>query len=153
SARWPLTGCQRPTGIALDARGGQLFAACGNRVLVALESAGGRVLGSTPIGAGADGAAYDPSARPAFASRGGEGELSVIAPRAGAAPETVQTVRTQRGARTMALDERSHRIYLVTASYAGQPEPAANPRQRPEVLPDTFRLLLLESHAIAETMS
>jgi DNA-binding beta-propeller fold protein YncE len=153
TARWPLTGCERPTGIALDTRGGQLFSACGNRVLVALETASGHVLGSAPIGAGADGAAYDPTARLAFASCGAEGELSVIAARAGAAPETVQTVRTLRGARTMALDERSHRIYLVTASHAGQPEPAANPRQRPEVQPDTFRLLLLESHPIAETMS
>ena len=152
SARWPLAGCERPSGIALDARGGQLFSACGNRVLVALETAGGRVLGSAPIGAGADGAAYDPGARLAFASCGAEGELSVIAARAGGAPETVQTVLTQRGARTMALDERSHRIYLVTASHAGQPEPAGNPRQRPEVPPDTFRLLVLASHPIAETM-
>ncbi|HEX4387594.1 MAG TPA: YncE family protein [Steroidobacteraceae bacterium] len=152
SAVWPLTGCERPTGIALDARGGQLFSACGNRVLVALEIASGRVLGSAPIGAGADGAAYDPSARLAFASCG-EGVLSVVAPRPNAPPETVQSVITQRGARTMALDERTHRVYLVTASYAGQPEPPANPRQRPETLPDTFRLLVLESHPIAETMS
>jgi len=110
------------------------------------------VLGSAPIGSGADGAAYDPSARLAFASAG-EGVLSVLAPRANAAPEAAQSVITQRGARTMALDERTHRVYLVTGTHAGQPEPAANPRQRPEVPPETFRLLVLESHPVAETMS
>jgi len=149
---WALTGCERPTGIALDVHGGQLFSACGNRAFVATETSSGRVLGAAPTGAGVDGAAYDASARLAFASCG-EGVLSVLAPRAGAAPEAVQTVITQRGARTMALDERSHRIYLVTGGHAGQPEPAANPRQRPEVPPDTFRLLVLEPHPIAETMS
>lgn len=152
SALWPLPGCERPTGIALDARGGQLFSACGNRVLVALETASGRVLGGAPIGAGADGAAYDPSARLAFASCG-EGVLSIVAPRPNAPPEAVQSVITLRGARTMALDERTHRVYLVTASHAGQPEAPANPRQRPETPPDTFRLLVLESHPLAETMS
>jgi len=152
TAVWPLGECRRPTGIALDVRGGQVFSACGNRVLVATATASGQVLGSAPIGSGADGAAYDPSARLAFASAG-EGVLSVLAPRANAAPEAAQSVITQRGARTMALDERTHRVYLVTGTHAGQPEPAANPRQRPEVPPETFRLLVLESHPVAETMS
>ena len=141
-----LNGCEEPSGLALDASARQAFAVCDNRVLVAVDTAAGRVLGSAPIGGSPDGAGYDAGARLAFASCG-EGTLTVVAQEAGGAPRAVQSVPTQRGARTMALDERHHRIYLVTADYGATPAATADhPHPRPAILPGTFRLLVIAAH-------
>ncbi|HET9329193.1 MAG TPA: hypothetical protein VFO23_01585, partial [Steroidobacteraceae bacterium] len=152
-AVWPVAGCEAPTGLALDARGQRLFAACGNRVMAVLEAGSGRLLGSAPIGAGVDFAAYDPGARLAFASCG-EGELTAVTVTAEGSVQVAQSVPTRPGARTMALDERTHRIFLVTADFG--PPPAATPEQphpRAPSLPGTFRLLVVEPYARAMTQA
>jgi DNA-binding beta-propeller fold protein YncE len=139
----PLAGCEEPSGLALDAGARRLFAVCDNHVMVAVDAASGRMLGSAPIGASPDGAGYDAGARLAFASCG-EGVLSVVASAAEGAPQAVQTVATQRGARTMALDEQRHRIFLVTADFGPPPAATADhPHPRPAILPGTFRLLVI----------
>src|SRR5437588_614763 len=104
----------------------------------------GRALGSAPIGAGVDAAAYDPGSGLAFASCG-EGNLTVVRTGASGAAQVVQSVPTRRGARTMALDTRTHRVYLVSADF-GPPPPASpeQPHPRPAIQPGTFRLLVLE---------
>ena len=142
SATWPLAGCERPTGLALDATAGRLYSVCLNRVMAVTDAKGGASLGTVPIGGGADAAAYDPTARLAFAACGA-GELTVVAHDARGAAQVVQSLTTQPGARTLALDERSHRIYLVTASFGPAPPPGSG---RPPILPGSFRLLVLESH-------
>ena len=142
-----LTGCEEPSGLALNAGARQLFAACANHVMVAVDAAAGRVLGSAPICSGPDGAGYDPGARLAFASCG-DGTLTVVAQAGSGAPRAVQTVATQRGARTMALDEHRHRIYLVTADYGATPAATAeHPHPRPAILPGTFRVLVIAPRA------
>lgn len=143
TAVWPVRGCEEPSGLALDVAGKHLFAACGNKVMAVVDVASGRVLGTAPIGEGVDGARYDPGARLAFASCG-EGVLTAVALPASGTPEVAQSLPTQRGARTMALDERSHRIFLVTANF-GPPPPATpeRPHPRPSILPGTFRLLVV----------
>ena len=112
--------------------------------MAVVDAASGRALGSAPIGAGVDAAAYDPGSGLAFASCG-EGNLTVVRTGASGAPEVVQSVPTRRGARTMALDTRTHRVYLVTADF-GPPPPASpeQPHPRPAIQPGTFRLLVLE---------
>lgn len=136
-ARYPLPGCDGPTGLAYDAAEHQLLAACdGASVLVSARS--GKVLATLKTGPGADGAAFDPVARLAFVPSGGAGTLSVIAIGKGSAT-LVETVPTQTGARTLALDPRSGRIYLPTARYG--PAPAAGKR-RP-MLPGTFEVLVV----------
>jgi DNA-binding beta-propeller fold protein YncE len=144
SSVWPFQGCEEPSGLALDAVGKRLFAGCDNKVMVVLDVISGRTLGSAPIGEGVDGARYDPGERLAFAPCG-EGVLTVLRTTAAGAPEVVQTLTTERGARTMALDERGHRAFLVTASF-GPPPPATadHPHPRPSILPGTFRLLVAE---------
>jgi hypothetical protein len=142
----PLAGCEEPSGLALNASAQQLFAVCDNHVMVVVDVAAARVLGSAPICGSPDGAGYDAGARLAFASCG-EGMLTVVAQASGGTLQVLQTVPTQRGARTMALDERRHRIYLVTAGYG--PTPAASPEHphpRPAILPGTFRLLVIAPH-------
>lgn len=153
TAVWPVPGCEEPTGLALNARGQRLFAACSNRVMVLLDAASGRLLGGAPIGAGVDFAAYDPGARLAFASCG-EGVLTAVTVTAAGTVQVAQSVPTRPGARTMALDERTHRIFLVTANFG--PPPAATPEQphpRAPALPGSFRLLVVEPYARAMTQA
>ena len=141
---WPIAGCEEPSGLAFDADRRHLFPVCSNRVMAVVDAASGRALGSAPIGAGVDAAAYDPGSGLAFASCG-EGNLTVVRTGASGAAQVVQSVPTRRGARTMALDTRTHRVYLVTADF-GPPPPASpeQPHPRPAIQPGTFRLLVLE---------
>jgi DNA-binding beta-propeller fold protein YncE len=144
AAVWPIAGCEEPSGLAIDVAGERLFAGCGNKVMAVVDTRSGRTLGTAPIGGGVDGAKYDSGVHLAFASCG-EGVLSVIAADASGKPEPVQTLATQRGARTLALDEHAHRIFLVTASFGpAPPGTAENPHPRPAILPGTFRLLVIE---------
>jgi len=141
---WPISGCQEPSGLALDAAGGHLFPVCANKVMTVMDAASGKVLGSAPIGGGVDAAAFDPGSRLAFASCG-EGVLTVVSTSAAAAAQVAQSVPTRRGARTMALDVRTHRIYLVTADFGAAPAATPeHPHPRPAILPGSFRLLVLE---------
>ena len=143
---WPITGCDSPSGLALDAGRQRLFPVCENQVMAVVDARSGAVLAHAAIGAGADAAAFDPQTQLAFASCGA-GVLSVIDP-APAAARVVQSLATAHGARTMALDPKSHRVYLVTADLGATPAAtAAQPHPRPAVSPGTFRLLVLEPQA------
>ena len=141
---WPIAGCEEPSGLALDAARERLFPGCDNKVMAAVDGRSGRVLGGVPIGAGVDATAFDPGTRLVYASCG-DGTLTVARASPRGALETVQSVPTQRGARTMALDLRTHRVFLVTADF-GPPPPASaeHPHPRPAILPGTFRLLVLD---------
>ena len=142
-AQWPLADCEQPSGLAINRPAGRLYSVCGNHVMVVTDAASGRSVGTAPIGAGADAAAYDPGVGLAFASCG-EGVLTAVSQGPSGTPQVAQSIPTQPGARTMALDERSHRIYLVTASFGAAPAPTAqHPHPRPAILPDTFRLLAI----------
>ena len=148
TAVWPLEGCDDPSGLAIDVTGQRLFAGCDNKVMAVVDAKSGHTLGTAPIGAGVDAATYDSGKRLAFASCGGDAVLTAVGTAASGGPEAVASIPTQRGARTMALDEHSHRLFLVTASF-GTP-PAATPEQphpRPPIVPGTFRLLVVEPAA------
>jgi DNA-binding beta-propeller fold protein YncE len=142
-AVWPIAGCEEPSGLAIDAAGQRLFPVCDNRVMPVVDARNGKVLGSAPIGEGPDGAGYDPGERLAVASCG-EGVLTLVSVGGGGEAHAVQSLKTERGARTMTLDERSHRIFLVTADFGPPPAPSAeHPHPRPSILPGTFRLLVI----------
>jgi len=144
-ATWPLPGCDEPSGLAIDAAHERLFPVCGSKVMAVVDGASGKVLGSAPIGAGVDAAAYDPGTRLAFASCG-EGVLTVVRIARSGRPEVVQSLTTQRGARTLALDLEKHRVFLVTADFSPPPPATAEqPHPRPSIVPGSVRLLVLES--------
>jgi YVTN family beta-propeller protein len=141
-SRWPLKPCEEPSGLALDEQTGRLFSVCRNKLMAVVDSKTGQVLATPPIGGGVDGAAYDPESHLAFSSDG-EGTLTVVGESAPGKFEAVQTLPTEPGARTLALDPKTHRIYTVTAQFGPRPTPTAeNPRGRPPVLPGTFELLV-----------
>jgi YVTN family beta-propeller protein len=140
-ARWPLAPGTEPTGIALDAAHHRLFATCHNKMMEMLDTASGKVLASVPIGAGVDGCAFDDATQLAFASCG-EGTTTIAKEEADKLT-TVQTLKTERSARTMAVDPKTHRIYLPSAQFepAATPSPGASPT-RPKMIPNTMKLLV-----------
>jgi YVTN family beta-propeller protein len=141
-ARWPLAPGTEPTGIALDAAHHRLFAACHNKMMEMLDTTIGKVVGSVPIGAGVDGCAFDDSTQLAFASCG-EGTTTIAKEEGPEKLTVVQTLKTERSARTMAIDPSTHRIYLPSAQFepAPSPSPGASPA-RPKMVPNTMKLLV-----------
>jgi DNA-binding beta-propeller fold protein YncE len=141
-ARWPLAPCEEPSGLAIDAHGRRLFAGCSNKMMAVVDADSGKVLATPPIGQGVDANAFDPGTKFAFASNG-EGTLTVVREESPTKYTVVEDVTTQRGARTMALDPKTHEVFLVTAEFGPRPEPTKeNPRPRPPMLPDTFTVLV-----------
>jgi YVTN family beta-propeller protein len=141
-ARWPLAPGTEPSGLAIDRERHRLFAACADSMMVVLDSGTGRVIASLPIGRGVDAAAFDPSTRRAFSSNG-IGTMTVIQEVSADSLSVLETVPTQAGARTMALDEKTHRLYLVSADFGPPPPPTPErPHPRGPVLPGTFVLLV-----------
>jgi YVTN family beta-propeller protein len=140
-AHWPLAPGTEPTGIALDAAHHRLFSACHNKMMEMVDTTNGKVVASVPIGAGVDGCAFDDATQLAFASCG-EG-TTTIAKEEGDKLTTVQTLKTERSARTMAVDPKTHRIYLPSAQFepAATPSPGASPT-RPKMIPNTMKLLV-----------
>lgn len=135
-ARYPLAGCDGPTGIAYDAADDQLIAACdGATVMVAART--GKVVATLNTGKGADGIAYDERQRLAFVPAGRLGTLSIVKVSKGSAV-IVDTVPTEVGARTIALDPRSGRVYLPSAGFV-----PSSGGGRPHMVPGTFHVLVV----------
>lgn len=143
TATWPMAPCEEPSGLAIDRRHRRLFAGCDNKTMAVVNADSGKVIATPPIGDGVDANAFDPETGYAFASCG-EGVLTVVHEDSPEKYNVVANVPTQKGARTMALDEKTHRVYTVTANFGPPPPPTAdNPRPRRTILPDSFVLLVL----------
>ncbi|HZD93461.1 MAG TPA: YncE family protein, partial [Candidatus Sulfotelmatobacter sp.] len=115
--RWKLAGCEEPSGLAIDEKSHHLFSVCGNKKMMVVNMKDGQIVSTVDTGAGTDAAAFDPGLGYAFASNGGASTLTVVKAGKDGKYEAVGNVATQRGARTMALDEKSHKIFLPTAEY------------------------------------
>ena len=143
-AHWALAPCEEPSGLAIDRTTRRLFTVCSNKLMAIVDADNGKVVTTVPTGDGTDAAAFDPATRLAFASNG-EGTLTVVHEDSPTSAHVVQTVTTQRGARTMALDPQTHILYSVTAEFGPAPAPTADrPRPRPAMIPDSFTLLVIE---------
>ncbi|MBC7661583.1 MAG: YncE family protein [Chitinophagaceae bacterium] len=136
---WPLPGCDGPTGMAADIKAERIFSACGNGVMVVSEAKTGKNIKNIPIGKGPDGSGFDDGY--IFSSNGGSGDLSVIKVRDPNSFDVTQTLSTQKGARTMAINSVKHTIYTIAAKYAAA-DPKA-PHTRPAILPGSVEILVL----------
>jgi YVTN family beta-propeller protein len=136
-AHWPLAGCDEPSGLALDAKAQRLFAVCSNHRMVVVDAASGRLVATVPIGGHPDAAAFDPALHMAFSSNGEDGTLTVVHEDDPDHYHVVQNVATQGGAKTLALDNATHRVYLATA------KTDAIPHSRAKVLDGTFNVLVV----------
>ena len=137
-----LAPCEGPSGIGIDVKNKKLFSVCGNKMMAITDIPSMKVIGTTAVGAGTDGAGFDSGLGLAFSSNGGDGTLSIVKS-VGGKYQTVDTVTTERGARTMAVDEKNHRVYLLAAEYGPAPEAQAGKRARPPILPDSFHILVV----------
>ncbi len=143
TATYPLTGCDSPSGLAMDQKGRRLFSVCDGKVMAITSADTGKVLATAPIGDGPDADRYDAKRGLAISSNGQSGDMTFVNV-GGAQPVVLQTVATAPGARTMAYDEISGRAYTVTAQFGPKPAPSdSNPRGRPPVLPDSFEVLVV----------
>lgn len=141
-ARWPVAPGTEPSGIALDAVHHRLFATCHNKMMMMLDTETGKVIATVPIGAGVDGCAFDEATQLVFASCG-DGTTTIAKEETPDKLTAVQTLTTERGARTIALDSKTHRIYLPSAQFQPPPSPSpgASPG-RPTIVPNTLKLLV-----------
>ncbi len=137
--RASLAPCEEPSGLAIDTKGRKLFSVCGNKLMAITDIASFKVVGTTAIGAGSDGAAFDPELGLAFSSNGRDGTVSVVKSVNGKF-QTVDTVKSASGARTITLDPKRRQLLLPTAEFAPA---AAGQKGRPAALPDSFQILIL----------
>jgi YVTN family beta-propeller protein len=136
--RYSLAPCDGPSGLAIDIKKRRLFSVCSNRVMAISDPDTGKVLASPAIGAGSDGVSFDPSTGYAVSSNG-DGTLTVVEEKGGKW-DVVENVATQRGARTITLDEKTHNFYLPVADPA--PAPPGGGRGRGFVA-DSFRVIVV----------
>ena len=140
--RTSVLPCEGPSGLAIDVKGKKLFSVCDN-VMAVTDIPTFKVVATPAIGNGPDAAGFDSTLGLAFSSNGGSGTLSIVK-LVGGKYQTVDTVPTAKGARTMTVDEKLHRVYLLAAEYGPAPEAKEGGKKgRPPVLPDSFHVLVV----------
>jgi DNA-binding beta-propeller fold protein YncE len=126
--------------MALDNKNHRLFTVCGNKLMVVLDALSGKVITTLPIGDGTDGATFDPAMKRAYSSNG-DGTLTVVQELSPDKFTVLENVPTQRGARTITIDKKTHHIFMSTAEYEAVNPSAGNTNRRPPVKPGTFMVL------------
>ena len=141
---WSVAPGEEPSGLALDNKNHRLFTVCSNKLMVIVDALSGKIVASVPIGERVDGAEFDPVKKRAYSSNG-EGTLTVVQEEVKDKFTVLENVTTQRGARTIALDKKTHHLFLPTAEFDPPPEPTPdNPKPRPRIRPNTFVVLDIE---------
>lgn len=141
--RWSLAPCESPSGLAIDVAHQRLFSVCHSQLMAISDAGAGKVVATVPIGAGVDGARFDPATGYAFASNG-DGTLTVVHEDSPDTYHVVQNVTTLAGARTLGLDPRTHTVYTVSARFGPAPQGNGNRRRRPPVVPGSFELMVIQ---------
>ena len=142
--RWSVAPCEEPSGLVFDARTRRLFPVCDNKMMAVVDADSGKVVTTVPIGEGPDAAGYDAARKLVFSSNGHDGTLTVVKQEGADKYTVAETVTTEKSARTMALDPKTHKIYLAAAKLG--PPPAAtkeHPHPYPTVVPGTFHLVVV----------
>jgi DNA-binding beta-propeller fold protein YncE len=138
---WSIAPGEEPSGLAIDVKNQRLFSVCGNKLMIILNATNGNVVAKVDIGDRVDGVGFDPSLKRAYSSNG-DGTLTVVQEENENTFRVIENFPTQKGARTIAVNPKTHRIYLPTAEFEAAPAPTTdNPRPRPSVKADSFVIL------------
>ncbi len=140
-ASWPISPGEEASGLALDRETNRLFAVCSNKLMVVVNAITGKVITTLPIGEGCDGVKFDPGLKRAYASNG-DGTLTVVQETDNDQFRVLTNVKTAPGARTLAIDTKTHHIYTPTAEF--NPAPAAtadNPHPRRSLKSGSFYVM------------
>jgi Uncharacterized conserved protein len=138
--RWSIAPGEEPSGLALDNSTHRLFSVCSNKLMVVSDAEAGTVITTLPIGDRCDGVAFDPKYKRAYSSNG-EGSITVVQEVNANKFKIIETVSTQAGAKTIAIDKMTHHLYLPTAEF----EAATSGSRRPAVKPNSFVILDVET--------
>lgn len=136
--RYALEGCVKPTGLAFDARSGLLVSACSNGVVMVLDAKSGKAVTALTVGKGPDAVILDSKRRLAFIPSAVSGTLSIIALNTPGLPAVVQVLKTKRGTRTGAVDEKTGRLYLPAADFL-----PVKKGEFPDIVPGTVQILII----------
>jgi YVTN family beta-propeller protein len=142
--RWPLAPCEEPSGLAMDPSSNRLFAVCSNQKMAVVDADSGKVVTTVPIGDGPDAVAFDPEKKLIVSSNGQSGTVTIIKEEAPDQYSVVENAVTEKSARTLALDTKTHVLYLSAAQFGAAPAATAdNPRPRPKVVGGSFHVLIV----------
>ncbi len=136
-----IAPCDGPSGLAIDPKKGLLYSVCGNKMMIVFDPAAGRVLATPAIGGGTDGVAFDDGY--AFSANGADGTITMVGETSPGKFTPVATIQTKRGARTIASDQKAHKLYLPAAEYGPAGDSKDGKKGRPQPLPDTFQILVV----------
>jgi YVTN family beta-propeller protein len=141
---WSIAPGDEPSGLALDLETNRLFAVCGNKLMIVVNAINGKIITTLPIGDGCDGVAFDAKKKLVFSSNG-EGNITVVKEESVNKFSVVQTIATQKGARTITLNKTTGQLYTPTAEFGAKPEPTAeNPNPRATIQSNSFVVLVVE---------
>ncbi len=144
TATWPLAPCTEPSGLSIDRKNRRLFVGCDNKMMAVVDADSGKVLATPAIGDGVDATTFDPETGLAFASCGEDGVLTVVKEESPSKFSVAENVKTQKGARTLALDAKTHNVFVVTAQFGPPPAPTtANPHPWRTTVPNSFVVLVV----------
>ncbi|WP_367752382.1 YncE family protein [Flavobacterium sp. WC2430] len=143
-ATWSIAPGDEPSGLAIDLESNRLFAVCGNKLMVVVNAINGKVVKTLLIGDGCDGVTFNPKNKLIFSSNG-EGTITVVKEKSPAVFAVLQTVKTQKGARTITLNKTTNQLYLSTANFGEKPKLTAEiPNPRPSIIPNSFTILVVD---------
>ncbi|MFV7234858.1 YncE family protein [Flavobacterium sp. ZB4R12] len=144
---WSIAPGDEPSGLAIDLETNRLFSVCGNNLMIVVDASNGKIIKTLPIGGGCDGVVFDAKKKLIFSSNG-EGTITVVKEENANTFSVLETVKTQKGARTIALNKTTHQLYLPTADFGIKPEPTKdNPKPRTSLMPNSFVVLVVENNA------
>ncbi|MGZ3753124.1 MAG: YncE family protein [Mucilaginibacter sp.] len=135
--KWPIAPAKGPSGLTIDRSTMRLFAGCENKLLAVINARTGKVISTLPIGDGCDAVGFDHKLKTVFSSNG-EGTLTVIKEISANKFVVAEKVVTKKGARTMAVDQTTHKLYLPTGQFK-----AGDKSERPPIIPGTFNVLVI----------
>lgn len=138
--RWPLAPCKEPSGLAMDTKNRRLFAVCDNNMMAVVNAENGKVIATPRIGDDPDAAGFDPETQLAFSSNGGSGTLTVVHEDSADKFSVTEDLPTKKYARTMAIDFKTHNIFLPVAEFE---EVTPKGERRPPMKPNSFQVLLV----------
>jgi YVTN family beta-propeller protein len=143
TAEWPLTGCESPSGLAMDTTHRRLFSVCDGKKMAVTDADSGKVIKLADIGEGPDATGYDAKNQVAFSSNGQDGTLTIVNTK-GDSFDVIQTLETQKSGRTMAFDSGTGRVYIVAAEIGPKPAPTPDrPNPRASMVPGTFSVIVV----------
>ncbi len=144
-ATWSIAPGDEPSGLAIDLENNLLFSVCSNELIIIVNASNGKIVKTLPIGEGCDGVVFDPIKKLIFSSNG-IGTITEIKVKNASDISVVETIKTQKSARTIALNKLTHQLYLSTADYGEKPVPTLeNPKPRAAILPNTFSVLVVQN--------